>query len=65
MCRQLEEVLQREREEEGLEGGGRKRMERRMSRGETTGNYNVCEVINPWQGPPHPQGGLGATRLQP
>ena len=36
-----------------------------MSRGETTGNDNVCEVISPWQGPPHPQGGLGATRLQP
>lgn len=23
------------------------------------------EVISPWQGLPHPEGGLGATRLQP
>lgn len=54
-----------ERVEEGLQGGGRKMMERRMSRAESTGNDNVCEVISLWQGPPHPQGGLGATRLQP
>lgn len=33
--------------------------------GETVGNDNVCEAISPRQGPLHPGGGLGATRLQP
>ena len=49
----------RERGEEGLQGGGRKR------NGESGGNDNVCAAISPWQWPPHPRGGLGATRLQP
>lgn len=47
------------------ESDKRKRTERRMNGTEAIGNDNVCETISPWQGPPHPEGGLGATRLQP
>lgn len=36
-----------------------------MNKEETIGNDNVCEAISSWQGPQHPWGRLGSTKLQP
>lgn len=57
-CQQLEEVLW-EGEEEGLEGGGRKRM------GWGCRKWQCVCSDKPVARPSHPGGGLGATRHQP
>lgn len=56
-CRQLEEVLWREKRKDWGEVEGR-------GWGETVGNDNVCSD-KPVARPSRPGGGLGATRLQP